>query len=478
MKTNTIIFASVLSILLSAGVAPAANIVIVNGDGSGEGLNDPTPVAPVGNNPGTTLGEQRMNVLVGVGDIWGAIIESPVDIRILARFNPMGGCLVIGSTGPGSVYMNFPGAPVADTWFHSVIADSITGVDQNPGNADFFITYNSDIDDPGVCTPPGFYYGMDENFPVGSTDLFPVVLHEEGHGLGFASFINPATGVQWGGMPDIFGHFSLDMTTGLHWPEMSNAQRVASAINDGNLVWDGPNAVAEAPNTYNAGAVELEMTAPPSVVGIYDAQGAVFGGAHPAELAGDFELVETGSLTPTDGCLPLLGFTPGNIAFIDRGDCEFGLKSLNAQAAGASGVVIANNIDGTTLVLMAGGAFGHLVDIPVVALGQDDGNLIRPELPGVTIIRPLEWPGLHVAGFPQLYAPTQVNPGSSVSHWDDVSVPDLLMEPFTSVNIHYNEVDLTPAQLRDVGHTVNGFDDIFADGFESGDTTVWSSTTP
>ncbi len=84
MKRNSIVIASVFSILLSAGIAPAANIVIVNGDVAGEGLNDPTVVAPVGNNPGATLGEQRMNVLVGVGDIWGAIIESSVDIRILA----------------------------------------------------------------------------------------------------------------------------------------------------------------------------------------------------------------------------------------------------------------------------------------------------------------------------------------------------------------------------------------------------------
>ena len=481
MKRNSIVIASVFSILLSAGIAPAANIVIVNGDVAGEGLNDPTVVAPVGNNPGATLGEQRMNVLVGVGDIWGAIIESSVDIRIFAKFDPINmptPCSVIGSTGPGTVYMNFPGAPVANTWFHSVIADSITGVDQNPGGYDFLIIYNSNIDDPGVCAQPGFYYGMDENLPVNSTDLFPVVLHEEGHGLGFASFVNPTNGVQWGGVPDIFGHFSLDMTTGLHWPEMTNAQRVASATNDGNLVWDGPNSVARAPDTYNAGAVDLEMTAPPAVAGTYDALGAAFGKAHPPMFGGDLELVQAISGTPSEGCDTLAGFTPGNIAFIDRGNCEFGVKALNAENAGASGVVVANNSGGTLLITLVGGTDGHLVTIPVVLIGQDDGNLIRPELPGVTTLTTLEWPGLHIAGFPQLYAPTTVAQGSSVSHWDDISVPDLLMEPFTSIYIRYNEVDLTPAQLKDVGHTIAGFDEVFADGFETGDTTNWDTTSP
>jgi hypothetical protein len=33
----------------------------------------------------------------------------------------------------------------------------------------------------------------------------------------------------------------------------------------------------------------------------------------------------------------------GRIALIDRGVCEFGLKALNAQQSGATGVVIANN---------------------------------------------------------------------------------------------------------------------------------------
>jgi len=51
------------------------------------------------------------------------------------------------------------------------------------------------------------------------------------------------------------------------------------------------------------------------------------------------------------------------------------------------------------------------------------------------------------------------------------------MEPFTSEDV-FDQVDLTPAQFKDVGHTVIGGDDIFADGFESGDTTGWDNTVP
>ena len=57
---------SLLPLLLLASLVAeplfAASIVIVNTDPAGTGLNDPTPVAPVGGNTGTTLGQQRLIV--------------------------------------------------------------------------------------------------------------------------------------------------------------------------------------------------------------------------------------------------------------------------------------------------------------------------------------------------------------------------------------------------------------------------------
>ena len=478
MKTKSLTIVAFLVIGLSAGALSATNFVIINGDVAGEGLNDPTPVAPVGGNTGTTLGEQRMIVLQAVADVWAARIISSVDIRILARFNAMGNCNVLGSTGPGDAFMNFPGAPVPNVFFHGAIADSITGVDQHPAGADFYITYNSDWDDPAQCARPGFYYGLDGNEPTNADDLFPVVLHEMGHGLGFASFASPSNGVFYFGAPGIFDYYTMDMTTGLHWSEMSNAQRAASATNNGNLVWDGPNVTAEVPDTLYAGAMELEVTSPASIAGLFDALGAAFGQPQPEEFSGEFELTNTGTATPTDGCVPLIGFTPGRIAIIDRGNCEFGLKALNAENAGASAVAIANNTGGTVLALMGGGDDGGAVTIPVVALTQNDGATIRAELPGVNgVVRLLERLGAHSSGRALLYAPTTVAPGSSVSHWDVTATPDLLMEPFTSLEV-FDQLDLTPAQFKDVGHTIAGFDEVFADGFETGDTTNWDTTSP
>jgi hypothetical protein len=51
----------------------------------------------------------------------------------------------------------------------------------------------------------------------------------------------------------------------------------------------------------------------------------------------------------------------------------------------------------------------------------------------------------------RLYAPDPVDPGSSLSHWDTLASPDLLMEPFISGSAPIGEHDLAVDQLRDIG---------------------------
>jgi hypothetical protein len=60
--------------------------------------------------------------------------------------------------------------------------------------------------------------------------------------------------------------------------------------------------------------------------------------------AGGIVLPPTDSPSSASGCSSsdFSGFVPGRIALVQRGTCFFGVKVLNAQAAGASGVVIFN----------------------------------------------------------------------------------------------------------------------------------------
>jgi Zn-dependent M28 family amino/carboxypeptidase len=78
------------------------------------------------------------------------------------------------------------------------------------------------------------------------------------------------------------------------------------------------------------------------------------------------------------------GFVPGRIALIQRGTCFFGVKVLNAQAAGASGVIIFNEGNPGRTGVFA----GNLVDasgnrivptIPVAFTSFDTGNNLLTE---------------------------------------------------------------------------------------------------
>jgi aminopeptidase YwaD len=66
--------------------------------------------------------------------------------------------------------------------------------------------------------------------------------------------------------------------------------------------------------------------------------------------------------------------TAGNVALIERGDLTFQDKVSNAIAAGAAGVVIYNNQDGTFL-----GGLSQAAPIPVVSISQADGQALLAE---------------------------------------------------------------------------------------------------
>src|SRR5207247_10937237 len=74
----------------------------------------------------------------------------------------------------------------------------------------------------------------------------------------------------------------------------------------------------------------------------------------------------------------------GKIALIDRGNCAFNVKVQNAQAAGAIGAIVANNVPGDSgLIAMPGS--GITITIPSVFISQADGNTIKAQLgSGVT----------------------------------------------------------------------------------------------
>src|SRR5215831_21255418 len=109
-------------------VFASATIVIQNNDPAGVGFNDPTAVAPVGGNGGTTLGQQRLNAFQAAANIWGATINSVPSIVVLSTFEPLtctATSAVLGSAGPTEVFRDFTGAPFPGTWYNNAHASAI-----------------------------------------------------------------------------------------------------------------------------------------------------------------------------------------------------------------------------------------------------------------------------------------------------------------------------------------------------------------
>ncbi|MGH8481280.1 MAG: S8 family serine peptidase [Nevskiaceae bacterium] len=97
-------------------------------------------------------------------------------------------------------------------------------------------------------------------------------------------------------------------------------------------------------------------------------------GAPIPPTSGSFPLARTGTTaSAADACNPIAGSLVGHVALIRRGTCAFHIKALNAQNAGAAGVVLYNNAAGRVNPTVAG---TPAITIPVVAITAADGALI------------------------------------------------------------------------------------------------------
>lgn len=446
---------------LFTGAASAANVVPVNADPAGQGLNDPTPVAPVGGNPGTTIGEQRRIAYQFAADLWGAVLESDAEIRVQASFAPLqcDSRVVLGSAGAGVIYiLNEPGQPA--TLYHGALADSLVGFDiQNGAGVDvvsrFNASYGRTNPDGSPCSPgSGWYYGLDGQTPAGLTNFLNVVMHEIAHGLGFSGFGSVTTGAPLAGYPDIYSRFAFDNNSGKGWYELTNAGRL-QALSGNNVVFRGEQVRRELPLLLDE---KTAVRASGTVSATFDYGTAAFG-APPtaANFAGPAVLVDDGSALPSQGCNPSpAGAYAGKVALVDRGSCGFEVKAAYAEQAGAVAVVIVNNAPG---VIAMAETPGVDATVPTVSVSITDGAAIKGGLPGVNLgLATLagQYAGADANGFARLYTPSTIQPGSTFSHYDTSTTPNALMEPSITASLQANVMlDLTPALFKDEGWRLN-----------------------
>ena len=432
----------------------AATIVIQNGDAAGVGFNDTTAVAPVGGNPGTTLGQQRLNAFQFAANIWGATLESSSTITVRATWEPLtctSSTAVLGSAGAASIWRDFSGAPVNGTWYGAALANALTGVDLDAGSQEITARFNVNLGNPGCLDGIHFYLGFDNNHGS-DTDLVAVLLHEFSHGLGFQTFTSSSTGVWNSGFPSVYDRFLFDNTTGKTWalPTMTDAERQASATSLNKLAWNGTSVTTDLQSTL--GTPLLRVNSPAGIAGNYVVGTAAFG----APLSFPGVTANVTQASPNDGCSALTNpaVISGKVALIDRGSCTFVSKVKNAQNAGAIGVIIANNTSG---VVQMGGS-DNTITIPSLSISDADGFVIKGQLGApvnATLLVNTAVPaGVDTSGRALLFAPNPFQSGSSVSHWDTTAYPNQLMEPSINGDLTHSVVpvwDLTASLFRDIG---------------------------
>jgi hypothetical protein len=449
----------------------AATITIINANEPGVGFNDPTPAAPVGGNSGTTLGQQRLIAFQHAADIWGATLTSAVPIRVAAAFLPLtctASTAVLGSAGAAEVWSDFENAPRSNTWYPGALASKLQGSDvTTPDTPHIVARFNSRLGLFPDCLPgAGFYLGLDNKFGA-QIDLVTVLLHELGHGLGFQTFTSSVDGAQIMDIPSIWDYYLLDNRTNKTWVQMSNAERVASAISGNGLSWNGPIVTANVPQVLGPRS-NLAISGPAAgdTAGNYNVGDASFGPPLSSKAV-------TGQLMPVvdqaDGtglaCAPLSANNAlavrNNIALVDRGTCAFAVKAAVVQAAGAIGMVVADNAAGA--VAGMSGA-DPAITIPSARITQADGAALKTVLlhrsrskSGVVAslgVDPDALAGADAQHRIMLYTPTTLEPGSSVSHFTTDAKPNQLMEPAINSDLSH---EVTPPRtliyplLRDIG---------------------------
>ncbi|MEJ8567318.1 PA domain-containing protein [Elongatibacter sediminis] len=463
--------AGISTVLLSLGLSAfspllAATIVIQNNDGPGEGFNEtdsPPNGNQVGNNPGANLGEMRVNVFNAAAQRWGQLLNSAITITIAAEFNDLfcsQNSAVLGQAAATGTAANF-GAGAANVAYHIALAESLAGSNLNGGSTEITATFNSAVDSGNVnCLGGGgFYYGLDGNAPDGTTPLFVVVLHELAHGLGFSQLADVGPGgtgafTGTGGFPDPFSRNLHDLETAKSWDTMTNGERLASAINDPDLVWEGSQVTAQR-TAFLDPAPEVDINAPPGIVG-----------THPANLGEEPTIVlpmggvtadvVDGDALVADPCADTSGAMSGRIVLYDLpAGCSAVFPAFLAEFSGAVGVIIANTSAGG-LPDMSGQITNQDVTIPYVGVMQQVGADLRANIgsANATIGESDTVLSGENQGMLRMFAPSPFVMGSSVSHWASEARPDLLMESSRG-DLGFNQVDLTLPAMNDIGWSVN-----------------------
>lgn len=428
-----------------------AKLTVRNRDGAREGFNDPTPAAPVGGNTESTVGAQRLKAVQYAADLWGAALDSDVEIIVDASFDDLP-CMtegaVLGNAAPTTLIGPLEGPDANPDWaYPSALADRLLGMDANPGQADIVAFFNTL--DAGACAPHGhWYYGLDGK-PGDDADLVQVALHELAHGLGITMLLDTSTGAMLAGMPDPVTAQALDLDTQQTLGEMSDDKRLSALGKPRRVVWSGQAVARAAQDELSHGTLRLATT--PSVPGLSGLVSDTNFGAEPLARSASGPLLLG---DPLDGGGAVTSQVQGKVMLYQPGVPPDGLAAeLALRGALALLIVIpeAYALPPAPIDLPDPQAS----DLPVASIAASDADALiaahgeRPVTVALSVVAE-QAIGTDPEGRMYLNATDPIT-SSTLGHWDMLARPNLLMEPFERPRASPHSLGLAPAWLSDLG---------------------------
>lgn len=239
----------VVASLGSAGAAPAAGFEVVPNDVRvpvvASGVDSNTRVAEQARPRGMQSATITVNydasfqanpaaqaAFQAAVNIWASQLTSTVPITVDAHWTPLG-TNILGEAGYTYSVRN----TATNAYYPAPLAAALAGRNLRPGTA---------MIDANFSSSASWYYGTDGATPRGKIDFESVVLHELGHGLGFAGSGDYSGGTGSISSPAlIFDNYVVD-AAGLSALSgyANNSLALGVLFRSGALYWGGANGVA------------------------------------------------------------------------------------------------------------------------------------------------------------------------------------------------------------------------------------------
>src|SRR5215472_813451 len=214
---------------------------------------------------------------------------------------------------------------------------------------------------------------------LGNYNVFPDHVNESRHGARNEDILNAVDAAIEDGM-DVL---NLSLGGGFHGNNDLLSIGLDNAVEAGVVVAVAAGNSGPGPGTLESpGRARKVITVAASTNQHFVGQPVTYpagGGTTIGAAVGDFSPLPAMSYnlfdTGNDGCTSVDPGASGNLAIIDRGTCSFSQKVANANAVGAVGVLIINNVAGDTIPKAKKHGFDD--DLPAVMISKNDGAALR-----------------------------------------------------------------------------------------------------